>query len=102
MSALHAIADWPVTNAAAAAVGPAAVLAEYGDQQRGVRAPVGRQAARRPRRAHRRRGRRGRARHARGPTRLDRFATCWRASGLSMHTGEALAEPDKRRQQLAG
>ena len=31
MSALDAIADWPVPTAAAAVVGPAGVLAEYGD-----------------------------------------------------------------------
>ena len=30
MSALDAIADWPVPTAAAAVVGPSGVLAEYG------------------------------------------------------------------------
>jgi CubicO group peptidase (beta-lactamase class C family) len=34
MAALDAIADWPVTNAAAAVVGPAGVLAEHGDVRR--------------------------------------------------------------------
>ena len=31
MSALDAIADWPVKSAAAAVVGPSGVVAEYGD-----------------------------------------------------------------------
>ncbi|MFO7164175.1 MAG: serine hydrolase domain-containing protein [Mycolicibacterium hassiacum] len=34
MSALDVIADWPVTNAAAAVIGPSGVLAEYGDARR--------------------------------------------------------------------
>jgi CubicO group peptidase (beta-lactamase class C family) len=33
MSALDAIADWPVTSAAAAVVGPSGVMAEYGDMR---------------------------------------------------------------------
>jgi CubicO group peptidase (beta-lactamase class C family) len=35
MSALDALADWPVSNAAAAVVGPWGVLAEHGDIRRG-------------------------------------------------------------------
>jgi CubicO group peptidase (beta-lactamase class C family) len=35
MSALGVIADWPVPNAAAAVVGPAGILAHYGDVDRG-------------------------------------------------------------------
>ncbi len=34
MSALDALADWPVDTAAAAVVGPSGVLAEFGDQSR--------------------------------------------------------------------
>ena len=34
MSALDALADWPVSNAAAAVVGPSGVVAEYGDSGR--------------------------------------------------------------------
>jgi CubicO group peptidase (beta-lactamase class C family) len=34
MSALDAVADWPVSNAAAAVVGPSGVLAEHGDLRR--------------------------------------------------------------------
>ena len=34
MSAIDALADWPVDTAAAAVVGPSGVLAEFGDQSR--------------------------------------------------------------------
>lgn len=37
MSALELIADWPVPNASAAVVGPAGVLASFGDDARGYR-----------------------------------------------------------------
>jgi CubicO group peptidase (beta-lactamase class C family) len=97
MSALDAIADWPVTSAAAAVVGPSGVLAEYGDQQRefalaSVTKPLV-----------------ARAVHIaveEGVIELDTPAgppgstirhLLAHASGLSMHTGEVLAEPGKRR-----
>jgi len=97
MSALDAIAGWPVTNAAAAVVGPSGVLATYGDQQRGfalasVTKPVV-----------------ARGLHIaieEGVLELDTPAgppgstirhLLAHASGLSMHTGEVLAGPGKRR-----
>jgi CubicO group peptidase (beta-lactamase class C family) len=97
MSALDAIADWPVTSAAAAVVGPSGVLAEYGDQQRefalaSVTKPLV-----------------ARAVHIaveEGVIELDTPAgppgstirhLLAHASGLSMHTAEVLAEPGKRR-----
>ncbi|MBV9090451.1 MAG: beta-lactamase family protein [Mycobacteriaceae bacterium] len=97
MSALDAIADWPVTNAAAAVVGPSGVMAAYGDQERGftlasVTKPLVARAA-----------------HIaveEGVVELDTPAgppgstirhLLAHASGLSMHTGEVLAEPGKRR-----
>jgi CubicO group peptidase (beta-lactamase class C family) len=97
MSALDAIADWPVTSAAAAVVGPSGVRAEYGDQQRefalaSVTKPLV-----------------ARAVHIaveEGVIELDTPAgppgstirhLLAHASGLSMHTDEVLAEPGKRR-----
>ena len=97
MSALDAIADWPVTNAAAAVVGPSGVLAAYGDQQRGFAlASVTKPLV-------------ARGLHIaieEGVVELDTNAgppgatirhLLAHASGLSMHTGEVLAGPGKRR-----
>ncbi len=97
MSALDAIADWPVTNAAAAIVGPSGVLAEYGDQTRAFAlASVTKPLV-------------ARALHIaveEGVVELDTPAgppgstirhLLAHASGLSMHSGEVLAEPGKRR-----
>jgi CubicO group peptidase (beta-lactamase class C family) len=97
MSALDAMADWPVANAAAAVVGPTGIVAEYGDQQRvfalaSVTKPLV-----------------ARALHIaveEGVVELDTPAgppgstirhLLAHASGLSMHSGEVLAEPGKRR-----
>jgi CubicO group peptidase (beta-lactamase class C family) len=97
MSALDAIADWPVQNAAAAVVGPSGVLAEYGDQRRGfalasVTKPLVARAA-----------------HVaveEGVVELDTPAgppdstvrhLLAHASGLSIHTDEVMAPPGTRR-----
>ena len=71
MSALDAIADWPVPTAAAAVIGPSGVLAEYGDAAHRFATGVGDQAAGRARRADRDRGGRARVGHPRGPAGVD-------------------------------
>ena len=76
MSALDAIADWPVPNAAAAVVGTSGVLAEFGDTGRTLRAGVGDQAPGRPRGPGGRRGGRRRTRHHRPGRRGRPCATC--------------------------
>lgn len=97
MSALDAIAHWPVTNAAAAVVGPSGVLAAYGDQGRSF--PLA--SVTKPLVA--------RALHIaveEGVVELETPAgppgstirhLLAHASGLSMHTAEVLAEPGRRR-----
>jgi CubicO group peptidase (beta-lactamase class C family) len=97
VSALDAIADWPVRTAAAAVVGPSGVLAEFGDQGRefalaSVTKPLAARAA-----------------HIaveEGVVELDTVAgppgstirhLLAHASGLSMHSDEIMAEPGKRR-----
>jgi CubicO group peptidase (beta-lactamase class C family) len=96
-SALDAIADWPVANAAAAVVRPCGVVAEYGDPRRVFRlASVTKPLV-------------ARALHIaveEGVVELDTPAgppgatirhLLAHASGLSMHGGEVLAQPGKRR-----
>ncbi len=61
MSALDAIADWPVPTAAAAVIGPSGVLAEHGDVAHRFATGVGHQAVGRTRRPDRDRGGRARA-----------------------------------------
>jgi CubicO group peptidase (beta-lactamase class C family) len=97
MSALDAIADWPVRAAAAAVVGPSGVLAEFGDQtQQFALASVTKPLV-------------ARAAHVaieEGVVELDTAAgppgstvrhLLAHASGLSMHSDEVMAEPGKRR-----
>jgi CubicO group peptidase (beta-lactamase class C family) len=97
VSALDAIADWPVRTAAAAVVGPSGVLAEFGNQGHeftlaSVTKPLVARAA-----------------HiaieegvvesdtAAGPSGSTVRHLLAHASGLSMHSDEVMAEPGKRR-----
>ncbi|MGV0848599.1 serine hydrolase domain-containing protein [Mycolicibacterium phlei] len=97
MSALDAIADWPVPNAAAAVVGPSGVLAEYGDVRRRFRlASVTKPLA-------------ARAAHVaveEGAVDLDTPAgppgatvrhLLAHTAGYSMHDAKTMAEPGRRR-----
>lgn len=97
MSALDAVADWPVPNAAAAVVGPSGVLAGHGDQRR--RFPLA--SVTKPLAA--------RAVHVgveEGAVELDTEAgppgatvrhLLAHASGYSMHSAQTMAEPGTRR-----
>ena len=97
MTALEAIAGWPVPTAAAAVVGTSGVLAEFGDQRhRFALASVTKPLA-------------ARAAHVaveEGVVDLDSAAgppgstvrhLLAHASGLAMHSAELMAEPGKRR-----
>jgi CubicO group peptidase (beta-lactamase class C family) len=97
MSALDALADWPVPTAAAAVIGPSGVLAEFGDTGRrfplaSVTKPLVARAAQ--------------VAIEEGVVELDTPAgptgstvrhLLAHTSGLSMRTGEVQAEPGKRR-----
>jgi CubicO group peptidase (beta-lactamase class C family) len=97
MSALDALADWPVPAAAAAVVGPSGVLAEFGDTRRrfglaSVTKPLVARAAQ--------------VAIEEGVVELDTPAgppgstvrhLLAHTSGLSMRTGEVQAEPGRRR-----
>jgi CubicO group peptidase (beta-lactamase class C family) len=97
VSALDAIADWPVDNAAAAVVGPSGVLASFGDQGR----PFPLASVTKPLAA--------RAAHVaveEGVFELDTPAgppgstirhLLAHASGLGMHSGDRINEPGHRR-----
>lgn len=97
MSALDAMTDWPVDNAAAAVIGPSGVLAEHGDQRR--RFPLA--SVTKPLAA--------RAVHVgveEGAVELDTEAgppgstvrhLLAHASGYSMRSAETMAEPGSRR-----
>lgn len=97
MSALDAIAAWPVPSAAAAVVGPSGVLAEYGDIHR----PYALASVTKPLVA-----RAVQVAVEEGALDLDTAAgppgstvrhLLAHASGLSMHCGDLMAEPGKRR-----
>jgi CubicO group peptidase (beta-lactamase class C family) len=97
MSALDALADWPVSTAAGAVVGPSGVVAEYGDTRRrfalaSVTKPLVARAAQ--------------VAVEEGVVDLDTAAgppgstvrhLLAHASGLSMKTGEVQAQPGQRR-----
>ncbi|SEH74694.1 CubicO group peptidase, beta-lactamase class C family [Mycolicibacterium rutilum] len=97
MSALDAIAEWPVPNAAAAVVGPSGVLAEHGDTRRrfalaSVTKPLAARAAQ--------------VAVEEGAVALDTDAgpagstirhLLAHTAGYSMHEAKTMAEPGKRR-----
>lgn len=97
MTALAAISDWPVANAAAAVIGPAGVLASHGDTERvfelaSVTKPLVARAAQ--------------VAIEEGVVELDTEAgppgstvrhLLAHASGLAMHTDRVLAKPGTRR-----
>ena len=98
MSALDAIADWPVPTVAAAVVGPSGVLATARRHPAPVRAGVGDQAAGRPRRAGRDRGGRRRTRHRGRPARVDGAPPARPHGGLC----DALGGGDRRARASGG
>jgi CubicO group peptidase (beta-lactamase class C family) len=97
MSALDAIAEWPVTSAAAAVVGPSGVIAEYGDPRHryalaSVTKPLAARAAQ--------------IAIEEGVVELDTDAgppgstvrhLLAHASGYAMHSAETMAKPGQRR-----
>ena len=97
MSALDAIAGWPVTTAAAAVVGPSGVIAEYGDTRHrfalaSVTKPLAARAAQ--------------IAIEEGVVELDTDAgppgstvrhLLAHASGYAMHSAEVMAKPGQRR-----
>lgn len=97
MSALDAIADWPVRNAAAAVVGPSGVLAEHGDTRRGFRlASVTKPVAARAIQVAVEEGVVGLDAAAGPPGSTVRHLLA-HASGLSMHSDLVMSAPGKRR-----
>ncbi len=97
MAALDAIADWPVTSAAAAIVGPSGVIARYGDpRQRFALASVTKPIA----------ARAAQIAIEEGVVELDTDAgppgstvrhLLAHASGYAMHSAETIAKPGQRR-----
>jgi CubicO group peptidase (beta-lactamase class C family) len=97
MSALDAIADWPVTAAAAAVVGPSGVMAEHGDMRHGFAlASVTKPLAARAAQIAIEEGVVELDTHAGPPGSTVRHLLA-HASGYAMHSGEAMAKPGQRR-----
>ncbi|HUO39842.1 MAG TPA: serine hydrolase domain-containing protein [Mycobacterium sp.] len=97
MSAFDAIADWPVATAAAVVVAPSGVLATFGDQgQAFVLASVTKPLVARAVQVAVEEGAVDLDMPA-GPPGASVAHLLAHASGLSMHDGEVLAEPGKRR-----
>lgn len=97
MSALDAIAEWPVPTAAAAVVGPSGVLAEHGDgRHRFALASVTKPVAARAAHVAVEEGAVELATEAGPPGATVRHLLAHTA-GYSMHSAETMAEPGKRR-----
>ena len=97
MSALDAIADWPVTAAAAAVVGPSGVMAEHGDMRhRFALASVTKPLAARAAQIAIEEGVVELDTHAGPPGSTVRHLLA-HASGYAMHSAEAMAKPGQRR-----
>ena len=97
MSALDALADWPVPTAAAAVVGPSGVLAEFGDTaRRFALASVTKPLVARAAQVAIEEGVVERDTPA-GPTGSTVRHLLAHTSGLSMRTGEVQAQPGTRR-----
>ncbi|OBF52226.1 serine hydrolase domain-containing protein [Mycolicibacterium monacense] len=97
MGVLDVIADWPVGTAAAAVVGPAGVLAEYGDQRHRFRlASVTKPLSARAAQIAVEEGVVDLDTEAGPPGSTVRHLLA-HTSGLSMHSDETMAEPGDRR-----
>ncbi|MCV7281385.1 beta-lactamase family protein [Mycolicibacterium flavescens] len=97
MSALDAIAEWPVSTVAAAVVGPSGVLAEHGDvRHRFALASVTKPLAARAAHVAVEEGAVGLDTDAGPPGATVRHLLAHTA-GYSMHSAETMAEPGKRR-----